>query len=557
MANLKAVLTRPNVSSSYSRNAFDRSENHKFSYDLGVLTPFFAQPFIAGSHVKLNRSIFQRTKAVNTAAFPTVDTHCEFFYVPLRLLWSHWGSFKTGINDYNTSYAYNSVASSDPRPSVNMSETPHFNLNKVYIEINQEWNGVSGQHTIITSPAQANDASRLLDMLGYGLVDDVQGSYGTTSDSFYVNPFKLLAYQKVYFDHFRNTAYETNLPFYYNVDAWSTGDVPLPDIEVARLLTLRRVNYRRDYFKSLYPALNYVASAPNGTSWSIPDSVVKGSNYHVQPTSSNGGQIVLGFPTNSTYSYANVQQIRTAFALDKLLRASSYAPKHVKDQFEARYGVKNVESGNESVRIGAFMNDIVFQEVTASATTSDSRLGEIGAKGVGYNGNGNDIEFTCKEDCIILGLCYSMPRSSYDSYHVRNWNMKYNLTDFFIPEYMNLGLQPLYRCELWAAPTTALSQNDILGYVPRYLEYKLGIDSNHGNFVIDQPLSDFTNHTNSLVGTSSSGVSSDYFKVQSTDLDSVFVQATDSSYLTDTFITYLNVKCICNQNMSVHGQPTL
>ena len=81
MANLNAVLTRPKVSENYSRNPFDRSEVNKLSYQLGGLTPFFCQPFIAGSHVKLNRSIFQRTAAVNKPAFPTVDTHCCFLHI--------------------------------------------------------------------------------------------------------------------------------------------------------------------------------------------------------------------------------------------------------------------------------------------------------------------------------------------------------------------------------------------------------------------------------------------------------------------------------------------
>ena len=106
MANLKAALTRPKVSEHYARNPFDRSYSVNTSYQLGGLEPFFAQPFIAGSHVKLNRAIFQRTADVNTAAFPKVDTHVEFFVVPIRLLWAYWNNFKLNIQDFNSQRMY-------------------------------------------------------------------------------------------------------------------------------------------------------------------------------------------------------------------------------------------------------------------------------------------------------------------------------------------------------------------------------------------------------------------------------------------------------------------
>ena len=73
MANLRAVLTKPKISENYSRIAFDRSFSVNTSYQLGGLEPIFAEPVIAGSHIKLNRSIFQRTAPVNTAAFPKIE----------------------------------------------------------------------------------------------------------------------------------------------------------------------------------------------------------------------------------------------------------------------------------------------------------------------------------------------------------------------------------------------------------------------------------------------------------------------------------------------------
>lgn len=574
MANLKAVLQRPKVSANYSRNAFDRSFSVNTSYQLGGLDCFLAQPFIAGSHIKLNRAIFQRTSDVNTAAFPKVDTHVEFFSVPIRLLWMYWNNFKLNIQDFGSTLegtVSQSAASASFTPS--QPSCPAFDVAALHREINSILYDSSTSTTYWTSDLKKNatGAYRLLSAMGYGQYPLSSTSAIETSQSkavsYLVNPFKALAYQKVYYDHFRNTAYESNDPIYYNVDDILVSSAALSK-RVAKWFEYRYVNYRKDYLQSIYPALNYTVSSPSGLQWSIPDSVlysyVNPSQLasNVNSSTVSGGQTLLNSVLNGSGNAAvsSVQQIRAAFALDKLLRASAYAPKHVKDQFEARYGVKGVESGNESVRIAAFMNDILISEVVNTA----NNLGEIGGKGVGYNGFGKDVEFTFKEDSILIGVMYSLPRTSYDATFVENWNAKLDKEDFFVPEFMNLGLQPISCAERTIVSSTSPgvhapvwdTANTVLGYKDRYSEYKLGIDRNLGNFILSGPLSDFVVHSNYSQGNGSA--SANYFKVKPTDMDSIFVQASDpGNILTDKFITHLDVKLICNQNMSVHGQPVL
>ena len=578
MANLKAVLTRPKVSENYSRNAFDRSCSVNTSYQLGGLDVVFAEPFVAGSHVKLNRAIFQRTSDVNTAAFPKIDTHVEFFAVPIRQLWMWWNNYKLNIQDFGSTFE-GSINSSTQSFSPSTPVLPFFDVHDFLKQINTvlydgtydasnppTYNYLAAGVTYAAMQQHAMGASRLLGALGYGQYPyrQVTDSSGGVSQVFGCNILKALAYQKVYYDYFRNTAYENNDPSFYNHDDLITAS-QIDKKRVGKIFQYRYVNYRKDYMQSVYPALNYSVSSPNGFQWSIPDSVLykAGTNSLVAPVTGDGGQTLL-VGHNSPSWNANifsVQQLRASFAFDKLLRASAYAPKHVRDQFEARYGVKGVESGSECTRIGAYMNDIVIQEVVNTAAS----LGQIGGKGVGYNGFGKDIEFTCKEDSIILGLIYSLPRSSYDATFIQNWNAKLDREDFFIPEFMNLGMQPFTQYENTFMNSVGGSLvaywqgiNGIVGYKDRYSEYKLGVDRNLGNFLKGGVLSDFVTHSNQDPASLNYGAANaNYFKVKPTDLDSIFVTATDVSKIsTDKFITHIDIKCICNQNMSVHGQPT-
>ena len=72
----------------------------------------------------------------------------------------------------------------------------------------------------------------------------------TVPDSFTVNPFRFLAYQKVYFDHYRNPLYELNDPSAYNVDSYFGAPFDLDEVSS----TLRYRNWNKDYFTSLSPS---------------------------------------------------------------------------------------------------------------------------------------------------------------------------------------------------------------------------------------------------------------------------------------------------------------
>lgn len=604
----RKVLSRPLPDASLPRNSFDRGFTSAYTSVCGQLLPVFCQPVIAGSHSKINRRIFQRTANVHTAAFATLDTHIQFYFVPLRMLMGNWDSFKLNIQDINSSaYAISKAG------GVKVGGVPYFNL--------------KGLNSVYPDTASYNDdcgfrlwkgALRLLDMLGYGNYTSLpDGDYR----SLQLNAFRLLAYQKVYYDHFRNTAYESNDPFAYNADFHILNDAGDVSDSLPQILRMRYVNYRKDFFQNLYPSLDYVVSSPEGTNWSIPKSVVDDNHSAAvtfdgsvvgetesdtdkwkfsaeesspgssrQPVlmykSSDGLKSLLSTDSDSSPSWLmhthdvfgdaevpatqllsvlNAQTIRATFALDKLMRSSAYAPKHAKEQYEARYGIKFPENINESTFIGAFKNDVVIGEVvnqTAFAqgdTPSGAPLGAIGGKGVGAGNFGQDIVYDNKEDGFIIGVQYSLPRTSYDSTRIDTYNLKSDREDFFIPEFMDLGLQPITRREM-RIQDSLTKDNYILGYVPRYQEYKLGIDENHGLFATDSDLSKFVVDSGSKMASAvvdGNGVTARFFKVSPSDVDSIFQVNFDGSQSTDQFLNYCHFKFDCVMNMSVHGQPRL
>lgn len=560
-----SVLGRPMPDASLPRNAFDRSFTVKCNWSSGQLIPVFCKNGLKGSHCKINRSVFMRTADVNTAAFTTLDTHIDFYAVPYRLLWSHYDNFILNINDTNSSALMydsdNYVGSGSPDMRI-VKSVPSFNLNQ---------DSIPGTGTTLDDGTDyILGLRRLIDHLGYGTMWENSGSVTQL-----VNAFPLLAYQKVYFDHYRNTAYQSNNPYAYNADYLYVGGTTgtYSAAQLKDLLTLRFVDYRKDYFTNIYPSLNYTVSQPVGDDWLVPSSVVGVGNS----LNAISGLVQTGNNTG-TYSSANnsfsftgrtslsisAQNIRAIFALDKLQRASAFAPKHVKEQYEARFGVKFPSMlGFESRYLGSFKNDVVIGEVTATSTSYDpdgasQPLGTIGGKGVGADGFSQDIEFDLTEDSVIIGMLYTLPRSAYDSNFIQKFNLRQNREDFFMPEFMDLGLQPMFRKE-WNLLNNTVQNNVVLGYTERYLEDKLSVDENRGLFRHNNQLAVFTTHTNQnrLSGYVSGGVDYRYFKVLPSDLNSIFITAFDGSEVTDQFYGQFTFKFVANQNMSVHGQPRL
>ena len=613
-----SVFSRPLPNASLPRNSFSRGFVSNLNWSAGMIIPVFCKEVPKGSHGRINRSIFMRTAQLNTAAFPKMDNHIDFFKIPKRLLLSRYEEIITNTQDNFSSAIVDSYGGNSIPTTM-----PYFKRSDVlgslfhYDEEDSEWyaeKDILGYET-------ACGSLRLLDLLGYDGVNcmkNVAGQTPASTDPFEcnLNAMRLLAYHKVYYDHYRNTAYEANDPRKYNADYTyqsnlnSSGAVGLiGGDDLTDLLTMHYVNMRKDYFMNIYPSLNYVtqfvttSASPSftGLEWSLPtsvsgllvgnpsasDSSYQGTVYatgvasgtNTSSTSVRGG-VGIGKLSTSYQSGISVQSIRAAFALDKLLRASAYAPKHVRDQIEARFGVKTRKTyGHESEYLGSFMNDIVVGEVTSTANTTSGdngdALGAIGGKGVSGDRSGKVIEFdTNEDDCIIMGVMYTLVRSVYDSTRIDKFNTKFAKEDYFQPEFMDLGLQPLYQFELETVGGVNGStySNQIRGYVPRYQEYKTSIDENHGLFNAGNQLDIFVPHINkinTLALSNGNGVNVPYFKMDPAYLDSIFVDKfsavaldviSDDPYateLTDQFYGELQFQFDVRQNMSVHGQPRL
>lgn len=622
----KASLGRPLPDAKRPRNPFDRSFSVNFNTKNGFLDPVFSEYVPAGSHVEINRSEFFRLADINTAAMVGFDHFIDFFAVPIKLLWTDWDNWYLNIRDEHSSQF---TDTSNPPSSVfaipgQRNNVYALSLTSILIYADAVTGLYPGTGEVAYQglvPYTYDDirkfnSRRLLNRLNYGIVpansnlqwNNIIDAYNYAHDSSnqFQNLFRLLAYQKVYYDHYRNTAYETQNPFLFNIDWIKDGVTPTTgqlQALCAGITNLHSVNYRKDFYQSIFPALNYIPAegsvvdgfivpanvgnllgvlqAETGFDlgrWSYRDgsSLVSSVSPNIvtaqSPDSLYDNQQSQVLVHNHIYEQSlgpnayNVQAIRAAFALDKMKRQSAYAPRHIKDQYAARFGFNysNAEEGH-CIRIGSFKSGVLPSEVVQTTPTSGSPLGTIGGKGVSGDNYSKTIKYDAKDgDCLIMGISYFMPRLMYDSSALDPFNVKFSRNDFFQPEFENLGLQPIYnkfyRLADNSSPTLNDTENNALrGWQTRYQEYKTGINRNYGLFVRGEQLSVFTSafDMTDRLTLNPSGLSWQFFKVRPQDVNNLFVTNADPNELTDQFYGFINFDFKANQNMSIHGQPKL
>lgn len=606
------VLERPLPNQSLPRNGFDRGFEIKYNFSSGMALPVFCEPVLGNTKMRINRKCLLRAAQLQTAAMVRNSFNIDFFFVPFRQMWSYYGALRTGTKDYYSSKLQLNA-------NVSLENLPRFSARVG-----------SGHHDFYTMLSSLHDAAssdnnpdihdfpgdhgcaRLLDLLNYGVNANYTLSAGGLAEWLdtlpALSPFKLLAYQKVWYDHYRLTNYVANNPLAYNVDNLINASGVTANFTAEQLMaigTMHYVPYRKDYFQNIYPSINYAPINQMATSsfFAVPNNVVGanidysfGTNGSIRTNVySNSSGINSSAETKGIYlplintksSTINTiggaftaQSIRALFALDKMTRLAAYAPKHVADQFEARFGFRpKGEDINESVRIGSFVSDISIGEVVSSANTEQtsgtstvgSKLGAIGARGFSVAGFEKDIEYTSPEDGIVIGIGYSLPRIAYDSGGIDEFNMVIQGSQLPQPEFMDLGLQPLRQNELYhfyqeqSGQNLIAWNNRILGYQPMYSSWKIGKDRNHGLFISQHALSPFSTHTRLEYTVpypdesfmSLDGVSAQYFYATPSDLNPIFVNYYDGRQINDQFFGMIEFKFDVVQNLSIHGQPKI
>lgn len=566
---MKSVFSKKSSQVHLQRNAFDLSHSDVFSIAPGMLLPIHVSEVNPNEHFVISPANYVRTMPLNSAAFTRLKQHIEFYFVPMRTLCRQFNQFIVG-----TEYKISSLTSLN-----NYKQSlPSFDLISHLKGISSNYD-----NNLFGLPLK-DDIIRLYDMLGYGVNSVNVSKFDKVTSSFMVNPFRFLAYQKIYFDHYRNPLYELNDPTSYNVDS-SFGS---PSFSLATSMNvLRYRNWNKDYFTSLSPSFqgaDYLTDVVDMSSvLNLEDnSNLKGHDFlpststnltwngNSVPASSTVGS--LSRPDNSGLVF-NIANLRAAYALDKLYRISIAAGDgDYGSQIKAHYGFDAVHDDWKSQFIGGCSAPIQISEVITTATTADNS-GELLAtsgdiKGKGVSLNQGSFTFDTREHGIIMGILSIVPEADYQSSMLDTFNTKSTREQYFQPEFQDLGKQPINSSELSFYVYGSNPQhpqpfivNNIIGFTNRYMEYKTSVNKVHGSFNTAGSLSAWASPRNNPLFVksdySSVFISNASLKVDPRILNPIMAVSYDGTEPTDPFICDCHVSVQAVRPMSVSGEPML
>lgn len=572
----KSVLQKPLSIAHPDRNAFDVGYTNKFTSSLGMLLPCFVRECNPNEHYRINPRMLCRSMPMNSAAFIQCTQNVEFYFVPYRLLWSSFPQWFTGTKF--------DVSTSITRPD--KANFPTFDLGTIFQAI--YGNTVASQWSDVLGYSLTKGALRLLDLLGYGDLSHFDDITNVNIENIKVSPFRLLAYQKVCSDFYRVGNYESSRVKSYNIDV-STPLAGNVQNFVSTYLQLRYRPWKKDRYTISSISFQGNDFMTNSiSSPQFPSSSQSNIASLVPTTDNSSGYQGRLESADASYNIMTLANLRSAFALDKLYRLSAQAGDgDYKSQIKARFGFDPYAPQYKADFVGAASAPVKIDQVTTTADTLSAN-GDNGTPagriyGNAYAQESKDVfEYDVKEHGILIGISSFVPDVDYSSYGINPFNMKINREDFFQPEFDNLGKQPLSSLVFnpWKkvdVPSGGVTNhklqlvNTVLGWFPRYIEYKTCVDEVHGqlngwlnrSFDSAPTLSLWTaprfnsSDSKKVDNWRDHGLSLDFFYVDPNIYDSIFVNQYQGDQSQDQFICEVtnNVQAILP--MSVSGEPLI
>lgn len=487
MANimsLKSIRNKP------SRNGFDLSFKKNFTAKAGELLPVMVKEVLPGDTFKINLKAFTRTQPVNTAAFARIREYYDFFFVPYDLLWNKSNTVLTQMYD-------------NPQHAVSIDPSRNFVLNGEMPYMTSE--GIASYiNTLSTNSAYADYKSnyfgydrssssvKLLEYLGYGnyetyLADNWQ--VAPLMANVNQNVFGLLAYQKIYSDFYRDSQWERISPSTFNVDYLDGSSMNLDEFystefyQNYNFFDLRYCNWQKDLFHGVLPHQQYgetsVASITPNVTGKL--TLTNFSTVGTSPTTASG-TATKNFPAFNTVGDLSILVLRQAEFLQKWKEITQSGNKDYKDQLEKHWGVSVGDGFSElCTYLGGVSSSIDINEVVNTNITGDAAA-DIAGKGVGV-ANG-EINFNSNGRYgLIMCIYHCLPLLDYTTDMLDPAFLKVNSTDYAIPEFDRVGMQSMPLLQLMnPLRSMADASQLILGYVPRYIDYKTSVDQSVGGF---------------------------------------------------------------------------
>lgn len=560
------------------RSRFDRSQDLKFTFNVGDLIPFYVDEVLPGDTFDITTSKVVRMQTLLTPPMDNLYLDTYFFFVPNRLTWSHWRE----LMGENTQSAW-------------LPET-EYSVPQIYLRKNSA--GTAG----------AVNVGDVLDYMGVPV--NVASDYGTENESTVsVNALPLRAYDLIYNEWFR----DENLVDPVNMQK---GDISYIYHEEYVTKKPYKAAKFHDYFTSALPApqkgpsvqvpTNFIADAgglvngwpvypanaanlptgnltslhfrgTDGTSVTNPymnafkssgfvSAIADGVNdremwlFNRSATSGDNNDYWTGvYPDNlfaspgentSSGLFVDVNDLRYAFQLQKLYERDARGGTRYIELIRSHFGVDSPDARMQRPEyLGGNRIPISIHQIANQSQGENEFLGDLGAMSLTTDKH-SDFTKSFTEHGFIIGLCVARYDHSYPQGLNRMWSRKGRF-DYYWPVFAHLGEQAILKKEIML--TGAETDNNAFGFQERWAEYRYAPNRVAGFMRPGIPETLDSWHFADYYETQPS-LSEDWINEDKTNVDRVLAVSSD---VNDQLFADIYVKNYCTRPMPLYSIPGL
>lgn len=461
-----------------SRSTFDRSASVKTSFNAGDIVPFFLEEVLPGDTFNVKSSKVVRMQTLLTPMMDNVYLDTYYFFVPNRLVWEHWKEFN-GENTESawipeTVYEVPQIQSPDGGWAVGTiadymgipTGVSGLSVNalpfRAYALIMNEWFRDQNLQDPLVVPV--DDSTAVGVNTATFITDCAKGG----------KPYIAAKYH----DYFTSCLPSPQKGPDVTLTAVGGGNLPV--------YALREYTpYNDDAI-----ALNLSNSGPTG--WKTPGAgavYIAGGNFSLD---SNKSVALVGNSANlngdgwsGAYTPSNlwaindgnavvatINQLRTAFAIQKLYERDARGGSRYVEILKSHFGVTSPDArlqrpeylgGN---RVPININQVVQQSGTGSG--AETPQGTVVGMSQTTDSHSDFIKsFT--EHGFIIGVMVARYDHTYQQGVERMWSRKSRF-DYYWPVFANLGEQAVLNKEIYADGSD--KDDEVFGYQEAWADYR-------------------------------------------------------------------------------------
>lgn len=492
-------------SAKIQRSSFDRSSGLKTTFDCNYLVPIFVDEVLPGDTFSLKEAFLAR---LATPIFPIMDNmklDVQYFFVPLRLVWSNFQKFCGEQEDPGDSTDF--LVPQKEAPETTTTATPSGGYATGSLE---DYFGLPTHVPGYSHSALFHRAYNLIWNEWYrdeNLQDSVTVDKGDGPD---VTEYTLLKRGKRY-DYFTSC-----LPWPQKGDPVTisiigdSGRLPVHGLGINVLnrtsgsvdphFSVMNVKYLQDASTSgssgYYSPDGAVHTDPQFTSgdgthsyfrssaqpvvyWSDPQAVTavgtSGTPFMTAQASASNWPIYVDLASTAAVT---INDLRTAFQIQRMLERDARGGTRYIEIIRSHFGVQSPDARLQRPEyLGGSSTPIVISPIPqTSATDTVSPQGNLAAYGTASNSK-RVFTKSFVEHGVILGLASVRADLNYQQGLARMWSRRTRY-DFYWPSLSHLGEQAVLNKEIYCQSPTVVDDNGdevnegVFGYQERYAEYR-------------------------------------------------------------------------------------